>query len=387
MTKRFTDQDIEEEIGRLRTAIQVWAKRIGIWKDCIFKDYLQHVGLEPRKTPVITILVIGDPYFLRFSGEFYEFLGSMGYRCERDQATIEIYPAEDGELAARFLSYFHWRWVCSLIQEDTADVYQELYSSFANNPDQLNRLHWRELEVLLSRIFQSQGFEVELGPGGSDGGVDLRLWSRDPIGDVRLLTVVQAKRYARSNKIPLTQVAALYGIADVEGASEARFVTTSSYLPVARRFATRTRRPLVLADRDDIVAWCGEAANGVIADKSRLVSNESVEKLISEVAHRRDPRLVVAHGRTMIRNDFALVVKETRHAALIMRIRARLVEDHRNGTGTEVPLLDGTTIEHLVRDRVLRAKRTVKDGRVYYWTGRGLYSSWNGKPLPFDRND
>ena len=76
--------------------------------------------------------------------------------------------------------------------------------------DDLTRLHWRDFEILLARIFQAQGFEIELGPGSGDEGVDIRLLQRDPIGDV--LTLVQAKRFGPRNKIDLQAVAALYGV-------------------------------------------------------------------------------------------------------------------------------------------------------------------------------
>ena len=117
-----------------------------------------------------------------------------------------MYP-EEGPRCQAYASYFHWQWICSLLQPDFADVYEELYGHFAGHLDDLHRLDWREFEILLARIFQTQGFVTELGPGRGDGGVDIRLLQRDPIGDI--LTLVQAKKYAPKNRVGLEAVAAL----------------------------------------------------------------------------------------------------------------------------------------------------------------------------------
>jgi hypothetical protein len=379
------DEILELEIARLQRAVQDWAVSRDLWHDCGFQSHLRRVKAEPQDPPVITMLYFEGPLYEIISGEDYhglepEFralLAKLGYWYEnQDGVTISLY-AEDEGLAVRFASYFHWQWVCSLIKDDTADVYEELYRHFADRPEDLHKLHWRDFEVLLSRIFQNQGFTVELGPGRGDNGVDLRLWQRDPIGDV--LTVVQAKRYAPGNKIDLTQVAALHGIADAEKADKALFVTTSSYAPVARRFTARVARPLLLAERDDVVKWCATAADGVVADKSSLVSRHSVQRLIAEVAGRRDPRIV--RGRY----GFALIIKESRHAALLMSLRSNVVNRDQYGqSGWEVPSLDGDTITHLNGEMVSRAMRRAENGDVSYWDGLNLYSAWNGEPVPFE---
>ncbi|CAN7715880.1 AAA family ATPase [Aminobacter sp. LjRoot7] len=55
-----------------------------------------------------------------------------------------------------------------------------VYSHFAKRPE--HRLTWREFEILLFRIFQNQGFTCEIGPGSNDGGIDVRVLQRDPLG-------------------------------------------------------------------------------------------------------------------------------------------------------------------------------------------------------------
>lgn len=159
---------------------------------------------------------------------FHQFIFSLGYFCENQNGYTYYFYANDEALNAAFVTYFHWQWVCSLIQPDAGDVYEELYAHFAANPGQFHRLSSRAFEILLSRIFQNQGFTTELGPGSGDGGVDVRFWQRGPLGDV--LTLVQAKRYAPHRKIELDAVTALRGVMAVENAPRGMFVTTSTYL-------------------------------------------------------------------------------------------------------------------------------------------------------------
>jgi hypothetical protein len=290
-------------------------------------------------------------------------------------------------LSQAFHGYFHWQWVCSLIKEDTADVYHELYEEFAKRPEYLQRLGWRDFETLLFRLFQNHGFEAFLGPGRGDEGVDLRLVQRAPLGDV--LTVVQAKRYAPKRKVGQTEVAALYGAGHLENAGRALFVTTSTYAPVSRRWAARTSGYLELADAEDVVRWCAKATAGVIADKSSLVSPDHVTRLISDVAKRIDSRVIHASGGWNITDNwFALVLKESRHAALLMRLpKFVLTHDGYGQMGTHVPQLDASTLDYFTSDNVWRAKRLNKDGRVSYWDGERLYHAWDGLPCNFNLCD
>lgn len=394
--KQWSDNELEAEIARVQTAIRTWAEAHELWFDCGFTSYHEHVDGEPQDPPVVTLLTFEGELYRVLSGEdtfgyeeeFCSLLNSLGYHYENlTGVSIAIY-AEDAAVSAAFAEYFYWQWVCSLIKEDTADVYEELYRHFACRPDDLHRLHWRDFEVLLFRIFQNQGFEPQLGPGRGDGGVDLRLWQRDPIGDI--LTLVQVKKYASRNKIDLTQVAALYGITDVEGAGKALFVTTSSYLPIAHRFAARTSGVLELAERGDIIKWCERATAGVIADKSSLVAPLAVSRIISEVAGKIDPRVLhTSWGQNMIINDFTLVIKETKHAALLMSLECRKISDDGYGQrGLEVPKLDGSTTSRLINPQLVwRAKRKVINGLVSYWDGKRLYFPWDGSPTHFDYMD
>ncbi|WP_196814787.1 restriction endonuclease [Mesorhizobium sp. L103C131B0] len=273
----YDDIALAAKIATLEQTIEAWARQNDLWFDCGFKSYLEHVDGEPNPPSVVSLMYFEGPLFSIFNGyaddegmaeEFYKLVDGLGFDAEQRDGTSMAFFAQDPEVSAAFDALFHWQWVCSLLKPDCSDVYEEIYAHFAGRPDDLHRLSWREYEILLYRIFQSQGFQAELGPGRNDGGVDIRLLQRDPIGDI--LTLVQAKKYAPHRNIRLDAVAALHGIAAVENAQKSIVVTTSNYEPVAKRFAARTSGSLQLATSADVVGWCEEATAGIIKDKSCL---------------------------------------------------------------------------------------------------------------------
>lgn len=119
------------------------------------------------------------------------------------------------------------------------------------------------------------------------------------------------------------------------------------------------------------------------------MSEVSVAGILGQVSGRRDPRVVSTFfGYNTINNAFALVVKESRHAALLMALPAHTVSDDGYGQrGYEVPRLDASVVCQRKPETVWRARRTVRDGVVNYWDGRRLYSAWDGEPALFDYCD
>ncbi|NVK45231.1 MAG: restriction endonuclease [Rhodobacteraceae bacterium] len=389
-----SDAELDVLVSDLQRSIQEWATRHELWFDCGFQSYAERVGGEPGAPPVVTVLHFDgdlgralDGDFHGLDIEFFELLERQGFWYERnDSASVHIYPEDDSPFFQPFLDRENWQWVCGLVQPDVADVYEELYSYFARRPEDLHRLTWREFETLLFRIFQAQGFTCELGPGSNDGGIDVRVLQRDPLGDI--LTLVQAKRYAPRNKIDLAAVAALHGVADVEAAQKSMFVTTSDYLPSARKFAGRTRIPMTLSTSTDVREWCQDASAGIIRDKSKLVTPQAVSSLLQSLTF-KDPRIVHARaGYSVLTNQFAIILKETKHAALLMAIPARTIADDGYGQrGSEVPEIGPECLDRLTADTVFRAKRSILSGEASYWDGRNLYLAWDGAPALFDLYD
>jgi hypothetical protein len=393
--KRWTDEALELRIRSLEQAIEQWAVERDLWFDCSCKSHLAHNGGEPGSPPIATVLCIGGDLYGVLSGEdaeghepsFSEMIEGLGFEYENnDGSTIHFYPT-DPELAVALEDYFHWQWVCGLITDDTADVYHELYEQFSANPERLQRLQWRDFEVLLFRLFQNQGFEAVLGPGRGDEGVDLRIMQRSPLGD--MMTFVQAKRYRTDRPVELPEVQALYGAAQLDRADKALFVTTSNYAPAPQRWAARTGGFMQLAGAEEVVKWCAGARAGVIADRASLVARERVERLILAAAQGMRGLIVHASGGWNItENWYALILKETKHAALLMGVPAAVLDHDGYGqVGRHIPQLDPSTILRFQSENVWRVKRMNEDGRVRYWDGRHLWHHWDGQPCHFNLMD
>jgi len=145
---------------------------------------------------------------------------------------------------------------------------------------------------------------------------------------------------------------------------------------------------MTLATSNDVRDWCRDASDGIIRDKSKLVEPSSVLRLISGLAP-RDPRIVRAStGYSVIMNQFAIVLKETKHAALLMAIPARTISDDGYGQmGFEIPDIGPHCLNRLAVDTVFRAKRTESHGAVNFWNGHHLFSAWDGEPVHFNLCD
>lgn len=388
----WTDDDIEKEIKSLCVEIKDLLTTHQMWYDCGFQSQLERSKCEPCDLEPVILNFHAEGMMTILDSELEidlrNLLDNLGYWYEtQDSVTISI-RAQNPQIAARYYEYMHWKWVCSLLTEDTSDVYEEIYSRFERHPEDLYKLGWREFEILLFRIFQNQGYKAVLGAGQNDGGVDIKLWQENPIGDV--LTLVQAKKYRLKNKIGLEPVAALYGITKSEKASGAIFVTTSSYAPVAKRFENRNSKELYLAEKDHVIDWCSKASRGVIADKSSLISIESLSKIVYELCHAPDARILHSTwGWNMIHNSYAIVVKETKHAALIISIGSQKLSDDGYGQrGSEAPLINNSVLDRCNAEFVVRAQKSVDDrGKASYWDGRLYYTPWNKKPNDFDYVD
>lgn len=392
----FSDKDLERRILTVQAELKRWAVSENIWYESGFDSYAKRVDGEPGEDAVVFIMYSTGPISRLLDEDldpglreqFDSIAQQHGFWWENYDGVAFYFFAAAEELQKAYDAYFHWKWVCSLIVEDFGDLYGELYQYFHRRPERLYNLHPREFEILLYRVFQNQGYDAQVGPGVGDGGVDVKLLQRGPLGDT--LVYVQAKRYAPSRPIGLEAVAALRGVVANDGADRGIFVTTSRYLPGAEAFARRSSGMLELNTSEDVSQWCKEAENGVIADKSVLVSDLNVLSILREVENGRHACVVHAHaGYQTIQNVFALVLKETRHAALLMILPKRSLNENSGGLdGYEIPVLTRQILQSKNAGTVFRAKRNVDDrSRVSYWDGSNLFSTWDRKPCYFSHID
>lgn len=130
---------------------------------------------------------------------------------------------------------------------------QRFIDFLARNPEKLTTMHWRQFEGLAAEWFQRQGYDVELGPGRNDEGVDLRLWRRDAPPGSPPAVIVQCKR--QKARVERVVVKALYADVLHEKAESGLIVTSSDLSPGARKDCVARAYPITAANRDEIRRW------------------------------------------------------------------------------------------------------------------------------------
>jgi hypothetical protein len=388
------DLHLEQKIESLQSVIETWARQHDLWNDSTFRSWMEHWNDEPPEDPCILMIcssgglgrLLYEQYNHDLYKEFEELLQTFDcYYTIWDYGEVEILVNNNEELKEAYRNYFEWQWICSLVEPDFSDLYEEVYAWFHKHPDDLYHLDPRKFEVLLDGVFRNNGFQTQLGSGRSDGGVDIRLYSNNVIGEV--VTLVQAKRYASSNPIDLQAVQALSAVVEDERANQGLFVTTSRYLPCAKKFAARQNQRIKLATSDDVSLWSSNAVERIIRDKSQLISPAYLRFLLDKqgLSTTLEGKIVHARwGSGMLLNSFAIILRESKGAALLMKLPTIQVSGD-GFRGCEIPDLGIAALSHLDAEYVFRAKKQFNNnGELYLWGDRELYSLWDGSPQPYD---
>jgi hypothetical protein len=397
------DELVEGRVQDLIELVTTWATSRDLWHDATFKTWLDHFDSEPRgDVSTLAVLTYEGPLYEILNGysdgplfdEFLRLLDGGGYHVEFEDAVTALFFLRDDDdpLQPILRDRERWRWTLRLVKDDVFDLHEEVYEAFASAPGRLADMSWRQFEKFLDGAFRNNGFSTSLGSGSGDGGVDLRLYSHDAIGE--LTTLVQAKKYRR-RAITLDAVQALAAAVDDERANRGLFVTTSRYLPSAKEFAARRRSLITLADSTSVSQWSAEAAAAITNDRLTIALGEARNAVATEGPIWLDGRIYVASvGYNCIRNSFAVLLKSTAAAGLMVTIPS--VEllappgapDHlfvRGQRGHEVPKLDLEADD--LRERALFRARRSGDRREHFWGRRELYVPWDREPCWFDHMD
>lgn len=116
----------------------------------------------------------------------------------------------------------------------------------------IDAMHWRKFEQLTAEFLDRCGYQVQLGPGRGDDGVDVRAWSKDT-EIVRPLIIVQCKRQKAS--VGKTIIKSLYADVVHEDATSGLLVTTSRLSPGAEQTRLARAYPINVADRPMLRKW------------------------------------------------------------------------------------------------------------------------------------
>jgi restriction system protein len=139
--------------------------------------------------------------------------------------------------------------------------------------DALNRMSWREFEMLIGEAFRVQGFSVvELGGASADGGVDIVL-SR---GKEKFL--VQCKQW-KAQKVPVTVVRELYGVMAAQGAAGGFVITSGTFTGDAEDFASG--RNLKLIDGSKLFGFI-QQGRSALDDRPPIAGQTTQPQMVPE---------------------------------------------------------------------------------------------------------
>lgn len=144
---------------------------------------------------------------------------------------------------------------------------QKFINYLEANKNKVDIIHWRNFERLSAEFFKREGYEVELGPGQNDGGVDLRLWRKNNNKDEPVLILVQCKRHKLTNKVDINTVKAFYTDVEFENAEKGIIATTSTIETGGKKLVSARKYPLSFAENSEVNKWIQKMRTSKIVNK------------------------------------------------------------------------------------------------------------------------
>jgi restriction system protein len=130
---------------------------------------------------------------------------------------------------------------------------QRFVNYLSANPEKLDAIHWRQFEALAAEWLQREGYDVELGPGRNDGGVDVRAWNAPDDRSMPPAIIVQCKRQRGS--VGKVVVKALWADVYAEKAASGLIVTTSDLSRGATGVINARAYPVTVANGSQVKKW------------------------------------------------------------------------------------------------------------------------------------
>lgn len=130
---------------------------------------------------------------------------------------------------------------------------QRFINYLERNFSKIDQIHWRKFEALTAEYFVRMGYEVEIGPGRNDDGVDVRVWDPTEKKEGPPLLLVQCKR--QKKKVEKVIVKALWADVKFEKAKSGLIVTTSCLSPGSVEVCKARQYDIFQADRKTLDHW------------------------------------------------------------------------------------------------------------------------------------
>ncbi|HSH85950.1 MAG TPA: restriction endonuclease [Methylophilus sp.] len=198
--------------------------------------------------------------------EFYKIIQTSLPSDAMEIATELIDLIELSELASPWdwhpARQVDWQNTLALLDLFESESLDTMYGTFfdqrfidylSSNFESLGEIHWRKFEALTAEFFLRNGFDVDIGPGRNDGGIDIRIWKNRLTEADPPTILVQCKR--QKQKVGKVIVKALWADILDESAHSGLIVTSSALSPGADTIRRARSYPINVADRETLRKW------------------------------------------------------------------------------------------------------------------------------------
>lgn len=129
---------------------------------------------------------------------------------------------------------------------------QEFINYLKENKHDIDKIHWRNFERIIAEFFNKVGYSVSLGPGGNDGGIDIRVYNKEKKENGPPLIIIQCKRYKEDNTVDINTVKAFYADLLDEGAERGLIATTSRIALGGIKTIKAREYPIDIAEAEEV---------------------------------------------------------------------------------------------------------------------------------------
>jgi hypothetical protein len=138
---------------------------------------------------------------------------------------------------------------------DDPTVYldQRYIDYLAKNGEDMKQMHWRNFERLTTEFFRRLGYEVDLGPGTKDGGIDVRVWTDKEAKVGPPIMLIQCKR--TKDNIGIETVKAFWADVQFHKAESGLIATTAAVTRDSKALCEARQYPLSFAEGEHVKQW------------------------------------------------------------------------------------------------------------------------------------
>ena len=130
---------------------------------------------------------------------------------------------------------------------------QRYIDYLSNHLDDVGQIHWRKFEALTGEFFKRNGYEVVMGSGRNDGGIDIRVWKDKEDKENPPMILIQCKR--QKEKVQREIVKALWADIVHEDADSGLIVTSSQVSSGAKEDCKVRGYNISFAEKENLEKW------------------------------------------------------------------------------------------------------------------------------------